>query len=42
MKELGYDEAEALMLAKHQSWAIFFALFGNLVFVLVVSSFVRH
>ena len=40
MKEEGYDEAEALMLAEYQSQAIFLAFWGNIVLFLAVYALV--
>jgi hypothetical protein len=40
MKEEGYDEAEALMLAEYQSQAIFLTLLGNTILFFAVWAFV--
>lgn len=42
MKELGYDEDEALMLSRLQSRASFYAFFGSSLFCLIAVSFVKH
>ena len=39
MKEEGYDEAEALMLAEYQSQAVFLALLGNFLLFFAVWAF---
>jgi hypothetical protein len=35
MKRLGYDEAEALVLARYQSQAIFFTVAGGVIIILI-------
>ena len=42
VKRLGYGEAEALLLAKYQSQAIFFALFGGFIVMLVAWKYVER
>ena len=42
MERLGYDEIDALILAKYQSQAFFFAFFGNALFVIVAANFIKH